>query len=436
MSWLLPILVILFLPGSVFAARKTEWSLHLDSKLEATAYPEEYGEDTNSELYDLELIPIYRWKYLESWRFFVKPVFVATPNNNSEEERYFFDPSEAHIRYQTESTSLQAGYNLITWGVTDGYNPVDIVNSRQYFDPLRSRKLGALSLLYSQSMGNWELDLIYIPQNRGSILPGTESRWLPREIFVPQTADNDLVLNLPDNLRYDYSSRQTLGNALDNNYAFRLQRRGEFVDVALSGYEGAASFPFVEPVVTGTIVQVSPKTVIDVDPDVLLNTYNYRIRQTGLSLVMNQWNMLFKAVGSYTQSLEDNPNLQEWTNENVLGLEKTFPLGESGLLIGILQYSFVNTEKKNDSNLSITEIFRSAYMAGGRITWKEVWGFNLLGLYDSIHGSTYQQYGLSRRFLDAWVVSVTADLIQGAAETPLGVYGKNDSYSVSLSRSF
>lgn len=438
MPWLLSILFLFLFCQTpfVFAARKTEWSLHLDGKLETTSFQQEYGEDTNSDLQKLELVPIYRWKYLDSWRLHVKPLFIANPNNNSEEERYFFDPGETFIRFQTETISLQAGYNLFTWGVTDGYNPLDILNPKQYFDPLHSRKLGALSLSFTQALGSWEYDLVYFPQNRGSILPGTESRWLPREVFIPQTADNSLVLLLPENLRYDYSSRVELGDALKNNFAIRLQRRGSFIDFAISGYEGVAAFPFVEPVVTGDIIQVSPKTVIQVDPDVLLNTYDYRIRQTGFTFVSNQWNFLFKAAASYTQSLEDNPALQAWTNENVLGLEKTFNIGNDGVLIGILQYSFINTEKQNDSNLSITEIFRSAYMIGGRLTWREVWNLNLIGLYDSLRGSNFQELSLSRRFYDAWIATLTANFIQGSSTTPLGVYEKNDSLSLSLSRSF
>lgn len=429
-------LIILLISCAGQAARKTEWSLHLDSKLEAQSFPQQYGDDTSTTLYRLELIPEYRWKYLETWRLHLKPLFVTDPENKSSEERSFFDPTEAYLRYQGESYSIQAGYNTFTWGVTDGYNPLDTINSKQYFDPLHARKLGAPSLTFSQGWGRWEYDLVYIPRARESVLPGENSRWLPREIYVPQTADNDLVLLLPENLRYTFSERRNFKSPLDNNYAFRLQYRGDWIDISLSTYEGVASFPYVEPVVTGSIVQVSPKTVIQVDPDVVLNAYNYRIQQSGLAIVTNQADFLFKVVGSYTRSLEDNPNIQAWINENVVGLEKTFSLGSEGLMIAILQYSFINTDKKNDSNLSITEIFRSAYMGGGRMTWKEVWGFNFMALYDSLRGSSFQEYSINRRLYDKLLFTLSASFIQGSSETPLGLYDKNDSYSLSLSRSF
>lgn len=431
------LLLFLFLsPELAAAARATEWSLHIDTKAEAVYFAQEYGEDTNNDQYKLELDPIYDWRYKESFRFFLKPVFVADPGNKSEEERYFFDATEAFVRYQGDTFSLQAGNSLFSWGVTDGYNPLDVINSKQYFDPLHSRKLGALSLVFSQGLEHWDYDIVYIPRNRGAILPGEKSRWLPREVLVPETPGNDLVLLLPPSLRYHYGSRDELENALDNNFAFRLQRRGDIFDHSLSYFEGTASFPFVQPVVTGTVVEVSPKTVVQVDPDVTLNLNDYRIRQGGLAFVAHKWDFLFKYATSYSQSLGDDRRLPGWTHESVLALEKTFNLGSDGMVVAVLQHSFINSERENDSNLSVTEIFRRAWMIGGKGTWKEVWNFSLMGLYDSVRYSHFAEVSLGRRFFDAWLVTATGNVIDGPSDAPLGVYGKNDSYSLAISRSF
>lgn len=418
------------------AQSSPEWSLHLDAKMEALSFPETYGENTNQNLYRLELDPIYTWKYLDSWKFFFKPNFTADPINHSESERFFFDPSETYIRYQSESFSIQSGYNIFSWGVTDGYNPLDLLNQKQYFNPLRSRKLGTPSLVFSKTFDIWDYELIYIPQNREAILPGTESRWLPRKTFVPQTPDNDLVLILPETLHYQYADRSDPDNARDHNAAFRIQRRGSTIDLSLIFYEGLAAFPLIQPVVTGTIVQISPKTVIAVDPNVLLNTKNYRIRQGGFTFVSSQKNFLFKYATSYIQSLGDDPLMTDWTHENVLGLEKTFNLGSQGLMIAVLQHAFINSQRADDSNFSTTEIFRRAWMLGGKMSWKEFWNISILALYDDVHSSHFEEVAVSRRFLDKWVVTLTVDNIQGPAEAPLGVYEKNDSYSLSLSRSF
>lgn len=413
-----------------------EWSLHVESKIESTLYPEDFGANTNKYLNRLELLPIFDLKFNDDWKLFLKPTFVANPDNNSPEERTFFDPTEAFLRYKGESLTVQVGNNVYSWGVTDGYNPLDVINAKQFFDPLHSKKQGSPSVSLIQSWDTWDAQAVYIPWNPGATLPGTESRWLPREIFVPETFNNDQVLLLPPSLNYKYGSNENLHEARRNNYALRISRQGEHFDLSLSGYEGLAAFPLIQPQVTGTVVSVSPKTVIQVDPDVKLNTKNYKIRQGGFSLVNHTWDVLFKYATSYTQSLGEDKNLPGWNHENVLALEKTFNLGESGVLIAVLQHSFIFSEKENESNLSVTEIFRKAWMLGGKLSWREVWSFSFLGLYDQQRYSTYQEYSLGRRFLDTWSLTASANFIAGNSDTPLGVYNKNDSYSLALSRSF
>lgn len=433
-------LFFLLIPAAQVGAReKSEWSLGLDVQFEDIFFPQDYGEDSSKSLFKLELNPLAKWKYGEQWRLYFHPVFIANPDSKSEREKYYFDPSEAYLKFQKNVLTIQAGLNLITWGVTDGYNPVDVINSKQLFDPLRAKKIGALSLLVTESLPWFDYDFVYIPKARETILPGEQSRWLPREIFIPQVAENNLVLILPINIRYSYGRRETLNEALDNNLALRLQKTFSIFDLSLSGFDGLAGFPLIEPQVTGTILQVSPKTVVQVNPDIVLNIKSYRIRQGGLSLVshlaINQWDFLFKYETSYTQSLGDYVNLPGWTHENVLGLEKTFNIPD-GTVTGILQYSFLETQKQNDSNISLNEIFRKAWMLGGRLAWKELWTASLLALYDDVHASHFEEIRLDRRFFDTWTLSLTADFITGSRENPLGLYDKNDSYRLSLSRSF
>lgn len=415
---------------------KTTWSGSMDVKLESVFWPKIYGESTDNELHRLELIPSLTGKISNSYRLYLKPLFQWSPLNNSPEERTFFDIGEAYFRYRGENFSLQVGSNIITWGVTDGYNPLDVVNTRQYHDPLHSMKQGAPSVIFSHSTESTEQELIYIPKNRSSLLPGTQSRWLPRKIYIPRTLDNDVVLLLPDELRYTYEERQVLDNALENNLGLRLSWRLGSIDLGLTAFEGVASFPLVQPIVTGTVVQISPKIVLQTDPDVTLRTKDYRHRVAGFSWVSSQWNFLFKYATNYSQSLGKDPLLPGWIHENILGLEKNFNIGSDGLLVAILQHSIVNNEKANDSNLSVTEIFRRAWMLGGRFSWGDTWTLTALGLYDSLRYSHFQQYAVSRRLRDIWTLQFSAELIEGRDETPLGVYKDNDNYRLSLSRSF
>jgi hypothetical protein len=425
----------IFLFLNLSYAVRPEWSLHLDSKLSASLFTQEYGEGTNNDLEQLELIPIYRWKNTDTYRFFLRPQFIWDPNNKSTEEQSYLD-GEAYFRIKGDTNSLQIGYNIFNWGVTDGYNPLDVLNPKQYYDPLHSKKRGLPSVVYSFNRESFNADFVYAPINVGTILPGVNSRWLPREVFIPQTPENDLVLVLPDNLRYTYGDREEFDQALHNNYGARLQFHSESIDIGLMYFDGASTFPIVQPIVTGQIVQVSPKTVINVDPDVTLDLKDYRNRMLGLTWVSSQLGFILKLASTYTNNVGEDPLLPGWIQENILGLEKTFDIGNEISFIGVLQGSYIRSERENDSNLSYTEIFRKAVMAGGRLTWKEVWNLNFLVLLDTGHQSNYEEITLQRRLYDAWTLALTADFIAGSEDTPLGVYSKNDSYTLSLSRSF
>ncbi len=424
-----------FLALQAQARSYPEWSLNLSSSLRTTFFSH-HLDDTNQELIELEITPTYRWKNSDSWRAFLKPTIVLSPNNKSIKEQTFTDLGEAYVRYQSDLLTIQAGSTFYSWGVTDGYNPLDIINSRQYFDPIRSRKLGAPSISLSRTEDSWDYEIIWIPKNQEAQLPGNKSRWLPRQIYIPETQNNDLILILPKSPKYEYSSRQSLNDALENNFALRFQKRSSFIDFSLSFFEGAATFPLIEPEVTGSIIQISPKTVISVDPEITLHSKNFRLRQVGFSSVFNMDSFLLKIVSSYSQSIGDHPLLPGWAHESILGFEKVFDIGREATLIAILQHSYINSERDRNSNLSATEFFRRGWMLGGRLSWKELWTFSALTLYDSLRGSHFEEISLTRRLRDVWMLEVNSRFIEGAQDTPLGVYDKNDSLNFSISRTF
>jgi hypothetical protein len=421
--------------GAALAA-ESPWDLGADLRFETVAWPQAYGENTNSSLNRLQLIPTLTGKPSVLLRFYFKPELFWDPQNNSPEERLFLNLGEAYVRLQGETTSLQLGSNIVNWGVTDGYNPLDVVNSRQYFDPLHSKKLGAVGAILSHATEASDQALIFIPENQASMLPGTESRWLPRQVFIPWSPDANEILILPDTLRYHYRSPEVLDRALSNNVAARLQWHWSGIDVGVIGYEGVASFPILQPEITGTIEQVSPRVIIRTDPDVILRVKQYRTRVVGYSWVSSQSNFLLKYASSYSVSLGTDPLLPGWEHRNIVALERNFQPRETIAITAVLQYAFVNSERSNDSNLSVNEIFRRAWMAGFRWSFGDAWTATALGLYDTVHFSHFQDLSIARRFYDIWTLQANAVLISGAPDTPLGVYDHNDTYTLSLSRSF
>jgi len=149
-------------------------------------------------------------------RFRFLPLVQSDHLSPSKKERFFWDAQEAYLQLQCLPWTIQAGFNVQSWGDTDVFNPLDVVNARRYYDPFRSEKLGAAGLLLKRE---WELffaEAIYIPRQRETLLPGDNSRWLPRDVYksrsfegVPIGGGQTLsgVVNLPTNMRYHYNER-------------------------------------------------------------------------------------------------------------------------------------------------------------------------------------------------------------------------------------
>jgi hypothetical protein len=425
----------------VLAAAFAPLAAHADSEFGAdvrlayTEWPQNYGETTNDRLTKLEIAPGASYKPTEKTRFVFKPYLLFDPGNTSPEERTFVDLGETTLRYKGDAFTIEAGSQIFHWGVTDGYNPLDVVNPEQYFDPLHAKKMGVVNLHYSHSSEQSEQELILIPTNRAAILPGPQSRWLPRKIFIPQDPNGNEELILPDTLRYTYESRETLNDAFKDNIAARLQWHWSGIDIGVIGYEGVAGFPLVQPVITGTIEQISPKIIIRTDPDVQLRLKDYRQKLIGGSWVSSQAGFLLKYATSYATSVGEDPLLPGWEHHNIIAVEKNFQPTEALTITAVLQHAFVNTERKNESNLSVNEIFRRAWMAGARIAYGDLWTVTAFALYDSIHFSNSQDITIARKFNDAWTIEVNGIAISGAPDTPLGVYDRNDSITLSLARS-
>lgn len=60
-----------------------------------------------------------------------------------------FEPLEAYVTYESDSWDLRAGQFVENWGVVDTYNPLDVINRRDFAtDPLDFDRLGELGLRY------------------------------------------------------------------------------------------------------------------------------------------------------------------------------------------------------------------------------------------------------------------------------------------------
>lgn len=257
--------------GVACGAQASESEFHMEMQFIPQVYPQTLTSAVNHEFYILRDQIHYEYKFDDNVSFRVSPVLQADPFNNSSSERYWADLPEGYFQIKSLGSigkslgGFVVGFNTFTWGVTDVYNPLDIVSARRWEDPLNSEKLGAPSVSFHTEIAGVSIQGIYIPFQRKSILPGDNSRWLPRTPFQAQTGlfEGQVATVLPPpTLDYQYLDDQTLNNALTNNFGVRLETHLPSLDLSFVAFDGAAPLPATDLNLTGTVTDVSDQIMI------------------------------------------------------------------------------------------------------------------------------------------------------------------------------
>ncbi len=374
-----------------------------------------------------------------SLRFRANPLVQWDPSNASKTEKVYWDFPEGFVQWSSLPWTVQLGMNTFTWGDTDVFNPLDVVNARRFYDPFRSEKMGAPALVVKRDFENFFVEAVYIPEQSKTKIPGENSRWLPRDVFRLKTfgGQGETRLLLPENMKYRFLPELEVDNALKNNLALRLKFRLSGFDWTLMAYQGAAGTPDVRPAeVTATPVAATAgftSATFRLDPDVGLQAAYYPIRTTGTSFTWVLGNFLVKGVGAYTHVKNRRFDLPQRIWENALGIERTFGVGK-GSLTALVQGTYVNrgNDAVETTSVSLARMFDEAVMGALRWAPNEVFTATASYLRDNKFEGSLWHLDSSYKIRDGWRAKVSADLLDGPTETPLGTYRKNDRVTLSI----
>lgn len=441
-----PLLALCFALLST-SASAAEWksTFNADAEVEGLYWSDKtVGPDGKQMRGILSLKPAYSLRRGRSFRVKLMPSAQWDPSNPSSDERFFWNLPEAYVQWQNLPYTLQAGFNTFTWGDTDVFNPLDVVSARRYFDPFRSEKLGALAVVAKRDFENFFVEAIYIPKQRETLLPGENSRWMPRDIFrvrsISGSGNREARLILPSNLRYSYFPSEELEDALDNNLGLRFKFRFPGFDWTIAAFQGASVSPDVR-IRRVRLVPVAAtagltSATFSVDPDVGLRASFYPVRMTGTSFTWVLGDFLVKGAGAYTHVRHRNFDLPARVWESVLGLERTFSVGK-GSLTALAQGTYVDRNDGLDtSSTSLARMFDRGLMGALRWAPNEAWAATISYLRDTKYEGSLWHSEATYKITDGWRAKASVDLLDGPTETPLGTYKRNDRATVSLLAQF
>ncbi len=428
--------MIVFLTGPLVSLADIKYSVGGSLDLRGQYYPDTLSPEVNQWLgmANGELNGSLKtgWLLIKA-----RPTGHLDPANKTFTEREWGDLPEGYAQLKVPlaesiSMALRLGWDTFTWGVTDGFNPVDVVSARRYSDPLRSEKLGVPAAMGRLDFGFVLLEGIFIHEQRKSILPGENSRWLPREIGGDVFIENTLF-HPPTVPTYYYRDPVEYDGALKNNFGARVSSHFLGMDVAGYFFEGAATVPATSLKLKGTVTGInlggSPEFVINADPAIGLRPIYHRVKMTGASIMFPVWELIVRGeVAVTTDYRKNSASITEKATEAVLELEHSFAWGNRSLtLIGLTTWADNQETSGTTTNTpSLSRMFDRGVAVGMR--WQPVpeWSADGYTLFDTKYGGKLFKLDTSYSLSDAWKLFGTGEKFDGKVTTPIGVYRKND----------
>lgn len=396
-----------------------------------------------------ELYGTYHWG--KNWSFIWQPVLEYSPgaqkfnfseiNAESNSEKLFYQFSKAYLRFKNNNFRILIGNTTYQWGKHEGFSPIEVVNSYRYINPINTEKLASPSLSLKWSpLDSVDMELTYIPIKVKTILPGENSRWLPREFYVTRILPDGSSFILPQNLQYHYRKAEQLDKARHNNFALRIRQKSAKIDLSAIYFEGAASTPSMNLFLTGrgSIPGDGEDTKIEVEPDIGLIPVYYKVRTYGGSITYTWLNSIFRLEGAFTKQISTATDkaLPGNSTELAVSVEKEFfIMGKS--ITGLLQGNWGDYKTQAENGVtSLSRIFETGVLLGLQYTHNKYLSFIGSAFADlKYSGSIYTLY-TNYNLRESLSLTLVGSMLSGKGNTPLGTYSKNDILSLNMKYNF
>ena len=365
-------------------------------------------------------------------RLVFKSHFRGNLSTEITEEQSFHNIQEAYWEYKNYPLRFRAGVDTYNWGTVDGYSPLDVANSKAFFNPLAAEKLGSPGLNLQLSWDSWRFEIFYIHQQRDSILPSADSRWLPRE-FLSNVSAAEATILLPSQFNYQYQSIIQLDNALKNNFGFRLGGRFSDFDFGLIHIDGMSVTPHLRLEITtsGTPISLDP-LILQATSDVLLTPVFFRQRTTGFHGAWAPGSIIFKLEAAYTDVLTKQNDIPNWAIQYVAGIEKPISFFNKSLTF-LFQYYHGKSDDLSENLISAgNRIFDNSALLALLLSLNSSSSLRVSALEDFNNDSGFYNLTLNVSLGSGWDVRFAVDVLEGKEDSLLGSYRSNDRFQTQL----
>lgn len=365
-----------------------------------------------------------------------------------------FDIQKAYLSRTGERWSVLVGSDIVFWGTTESYNPVNIINQNDTFARFdETRKLGQPMVNVNYESGALGTFSFYALLGfREPDLGTTSSR--PRFIVVP---DDDVAIFEKSTDKIDFALRNTNTVGIGNgslDYAISYFNGTDRSPVFLPGCANRR-FPVSVPTcnavnrsIVNSYAGLQPGSPLPLAAQVFLNApaatqafllsgasvgavpYYQEIEQVGLELAYATGNWVWKFEGAQRFAQNEDYFL------GVAGVEYRFneAFGTPGALTVAAEYTY-----DDRSNLQPFTVFDDDIFASVRYDFNNrlATSITLSGLFDMGNGGDVYTLDISSRLTDSTQVSFSATQIDfGGFTDPLSLLTRDDYYELKFTYFF
>jgi hypothetical protein len=389
-------------------------------------YPDNLGPPTETLIPRVGIELEHLEKTSKTVRFSFKGTFDSNIASHYAPENYFGDIQEAYLEYRKRTFKFRAGYNVLNWGLLDGYSPMDVVNQHVYFNPFDSSKRGAPIVELQWNPSGWEMSAIYLPVQSKPIFPSKDSRWLPRQQLFNFTTNQGTAI-LPDHPDYDIGRDSQIDHALNNNFGFNIKKQWSSLDVRAEYFEGASPSPTGAFAGQSHAVSVVPQ-VVQVDGTVVIKPVYYRTRTTGLGFSATTGSVILRGESVY-QDATTAPNGQaysDWSWQSGVGLEKTWSIGSQDIQMIVHYYTANYPHSPDNLPTSYFRLFDDTAVLGLRAPITDDNFFYGSVLYNILQEGLFWTVGWQTKIKDAVRFDISYRDISAGRPGLLKSFDKND----------
>ena len=347
-------------------------------------------------------------------------------------DRIFLD--EFYMNIYTKNADFSFGRQIINWGQSDSYNPLNNINPTDLSDILDTEDeiLPVYASRIKYYLNNLTFDLVLVPIFTPSKIPHiSRSRWGPTglPLAIPDPVNEGVMYDAI----YSYNKKEASENLLDDfQFGMKINYNFPGWDVALSHYYGKNDIANFVP--EYNFIADMKQVKVGLNPDF------FKWHVTGLDFSTSFGEYGFKGEAGYfipekTDYFDKGPNFIQF----VLGFDKTFVnvIRENNLFVIVEWIQEIVPSGDEYESSSFNHVFQRSLFVRLEQQLSNYGLFTLQSIYDFKSTSLYLVPTFSYDIVDGCRISLSGNIIATNNEKSFFYpYKKNDRLQAKLRYNF